>query len=225
MSDAVNKKEEERKLKEQKKEEERKRKQQEKNEERKRKLEEKEEKRRKEFEEKLQKASNARRKKAEEALRVRTQKLNQKKANAAVKREELRGTLRSRVLAAAREEIANLNEKYVAIPEKGVAESRFQKYVNATKARYYKNTKKLNPKQLNIKQRLLNAGINEKYIKLGARFKNYNSAFAAASKRAGKNTGRTQKAQHRHTILEFAQDKLGLDEKAVRSAICIKQKK
>jgi len=214
MSVAVNKKEEERK-----------RKQQEKEEERKRKQEQKERERREKFDQKLRNASEARRKKAEKALANRTAKLNKKRANAEEKRAVLRGTLRNRVLAAAREEIADLNEKYVIIPEKGVAESRFQKYVNATKKRYYKNTKKLNPSQLGIKQRLLNAGINEKYIKIGARFKNYNSALAAAKKRMNKNSGKTLKSQHRSAILEFAQQSLGLDEKAVRSAICIKQKK
>jgi hypothetical protein len=207
------------------KEQERKRKQEEKEDERKRKQEQKERERREKFDQKLKNVSNARRKKAEKALANRTAKLNKKRLNVAEKRAVLRGTLRNRVLAAAREEIADLNEKYVVIPEKGVAESRFQKYVNATKKRYYKNTKKLNPGQLDIKQRLLNAGINEKYIKIGARFKNYNSALAAARKRINKNSGKTQKSQHRSAILDFAQQSLGLDEKAVRSAVCIKQKK
>jgi len=219
------KREEERQRKLAEKEQERLKKLGEKEQERLRKQQEREEKRRSELEKKLRNSSNARRAKAEKALANRTEKLARKKAEAAVARAALRGTLRNRVLAAAREEIANLNDKYVHIPEKGAAESRFNKYVNAAKRKYYKNTKKINPAQMAMRQRLLNEGINEKYIKFGPRFKNYNAVLAAARKRANKNGSKTQKGQRREQILAFAQDTLGLDEKAVRSAICVKQKK
>ncbi len=177
------------------------------------------------FEKKLKEAADKRRQKAEKALANRTAKAQRNKNKAAETRAALRMTLRARVLAKAREEVASLRNEDVKIPEKGASESKFQTYVNAAKKRFYKATKRMTPAQQAMMQRLANEGINAKYVKFGSRYKTYNNVLKAAQKRANKNGSKTQKSQKREQILAYAQATLGMDEKAVRSAICIKQKK
>jgi hypothetical protein len=173
----------------------------------------------------LKQAANKRRARAEKALANRTAKRQRNKNKLAESRATLRNTLHARVLAKAREEVASLANDDIKIPEKGAAESKFQTYVNAAKKRFYKRTKRMTPAQQAMMQRLANNGINAKYVKFGSRYKTYENVLKAAQKRANRNGSKTQKSAAREQILAYAQDTLGMNEKAVRSAICIKQKK
>jgi hypothetical protein len=209
----------------QKKEKERREAREKKEKERREKAEAAEKKRRENFETKLKQAANKRRARAEKALANRTAKRQRNKNKLAESRATLRATLHARVLAKAREEAVSLANEDIKIPEKGAAESKFQTYVNAAKKRFYKRTKRMTPAQQAMMQRLANNGINAKYVKFGSRYKTYENVLKAAQKRANKNGSKTQKSQKREQILAYAQASLGMDEKAVRSAICIKQKK
>jgi hypothetical protein len=193
--------------------------------ERKEKAEAAEKKRHEDFDKKLKEAADKRRAKAEKALANRTAKAQRDRNKRVSNRATLRTTLHARVLAKAREEAASLANDDIKIPEKGASESKFQTYVNAAKKRFYKRTKRMTPAQQNMMRRLANQGINTKYVKFGSRYKTYNNVLKAAQKRASKNGSKTQKGLKREQILAYAQASLGMDEKAVRSAICIKQKK
>jgi len=179
-------------------------------------------------------AANAR-KKVEDQLQARIQKAiaaeekkqarrNLTKATRAKERNAGRQTVKNRVLSAARVTGLPFNNADFKIPSKGAKLEKVGDYLRAAKARYYKRTELPNSITRAAMVLAEKEGINVKHVKRTARSKDVNAILAAARKKMGKVTGKTQRVQRRNEIIEHVMGQFGIaTPKEVQTAVCYRE--
>jgi hypothetical protein len=146
-------------------------------------------------------------------------------------RDEIKAALEQRIRNAGRNELL----PYVKIPLRGAKMNKLNTYFNVTKSRYYREYKDPVTKKRvatswqrdmlrRARENYPTEGLNQ-YMKFYTGEKNYEKLIAKARERRNKNVGKTQRTTNRGRILEMAQEALGLDETAVKKAVCIRTAK
>jgi hypothetical protein len=143
-------------------------------------------------------------------------------------RDEIKAALEQRIRNAGRNELL----PYVKIPLRGAKMNKLNTYFNVTKSRYYREYKDpLTKKRVatswqramlqRARENYPNEGLNQ-YMKFYTGEKDYQKLINKARERREKNHGKIQKTANRTRILEMAQEALGLNEDAVKKAVCVR---
>jgi hypothetical protein len=117
----------------------------------------------------------------------------------------------------------DLEDQDIKIPYSSTM-SDFETLLEYAKKKYYARTKSVTPFQREVLKAASRQGINEKYVKFRKNHKTMKNLINAAQKRRNKNTAKQTKTTLRQTILDYAHSTHGLDEKGLRSVICVKKK-
>jgi len=148
---------------------------------------------------------------------------SKKKGDATVKKTAKKDLFRARVRAAAAANGIQLLNEDIKISA-SASNATLQQIVNASKKRYYARQKMASPFEAQVLQAAQEQGINQKYVKFLRSHKTMDEVLKAARTRQNKNTAKTSKSSLRERILAQAFDTFQADEKAVRSAICVRPK-
>ena len=147
----------------------------------------------------------------------------QKKADRNTSKKGLHNQIRAAVLERAQQQGISMSANDVKIPGVAAKMNAVDKYYQAAKKHYYTRTKKPSSIMRLAVEQAQQDGIPVEYLKKTVRNKTVNDLIKQARARMEKNTVKKKKSSMYERFLQFATD-LGLSEKEMKSAICVRKK-